>query len=87
MKIRAKENLKWRDEDVCFTVYNFDTDELFQTSRTGIDILQISAEPIDEEKCIDYIINKFSLDEEKRVKIAMFIQLLVNKQLIDVLKS
>ena len=23
MKIRAKENLKWRDEDVCFTVYSY----------------------------------------------------------------
>jgi len=80
--IIRSQNIKWRDEDICFTVYNFDTDELFQTSHIGIDILETCKNFISIENCAERVMEKNNITEEKKEKIIRFIHLLINKQLI-----
>lgn len=75
--------LKWREELECYTVYNYDTDDLFRVPETAIDILEMA----DGEHTVDQIIrsilekNQLS-DQDSYQEVEEFIQILIQKQLL-----
>lgn len=81
-RIKHNGKLKWREEYKGFTVYNFDTDDLFSVPKTAIDVFELA----DGEKTINDIISHLiqanNLKEVDRSRLLSYIQTLLNKKLL-----
>ncbi|MBE5966822.1 MAG: hypothetical protein E7255_07630 [Lachnospiraceae bacterium] len=83
LKVSLNGKIKWRNEYDFFTVYHFETDDLFKVPKTAIDILEVADGTKSIDEIINYVIRINNLNTSVYQKIYEYIDLLNQKELIN----
>jgi hypothetical protein len=82
LKVSLNGKIKWRNEYDFYTIYHFETDDLFKVPKTAIEILEVADGTKSIDEIINLIINKNNFEISCYQKIYEYIDLLNQKELI-----
>jgi len=86
MKVIKCGKLKWREEYDFYTLYNFNTDDLFRVPKAAIDILEYVDGNNTAKQIIDNVIEKNGYSNEVYQKLFEYMKLLEKKEIIKMVE-
>lgn len=86
MKVVKCGKLKWREEYDSYTLYNFNTDDLFSVPKTAIDILEYADGSNTAGQIIDNVIKKNGYTNDVYQKLFDYMKLLEKKEIIKMVE-
>lgn len=82
--VKLTGKMKWREEEGCYTLYNFEDYELYEVSNYTIDIVELSYGEKNVQEIIGEILKKYQISEEHFNEFFDYITLLISKKILMV---